>query len=1069
MSARDDRDGMRAELARLWVGPADGEQEVLERNPIYAYLVGILFPAEAGTGPAVDPQLPTSIASNDATGSDAVGSAAADEDADDADAEDVGIALTGAFGWAPQSAGLSFVHDGAGVMVTVTAGAYVADETSTLETETETETEEKRGPVWRRTPLAVAVPLGAEASGELSVFDGTAKISWRRRPLAGRELITVAVSNAIEVGVGEAKRDPSKCLFQVQLQCASIDGDIRPYPIADPISVSPEELELELRYSSKKAYAIGHGAAAAWPLGDAPAAVYTSAFPSHEVRAIRARAGDDDVLSMRVLADESAEFAIIADGLRNFIAKYESWIEGQAVVAGTTGPRHHEVASDLVARQRTAASRMREGVTLLEADLSAQHAFRMANAAMRHQFLQQQVASKHPGVVGRGLALIPEASDEPRWRPFQLGFLLETLASTADEGHDDRGTVDLIWFPTGGGKTEAYLGLAAFEMIRRRLVDPRRGGGTAVITRYTMRLLTAQQFQRASALICALEIMRVEDHRLSGAAPFTIGLWVGNSTTPGDYASAAKERQQVLKANKPHNAFQVRSCPWCATAILPERRVADESAYGIRAGKSFFEFFCPHPECTFHEKLPLQVVDEGLYDAPPTMLVATVDKFARLAWIDRGGEFFGLGSTGYAPPSLLIQDELHLLAGPLGTIVGVYEAALSSLLAWTGSRPKVVASTATARAAREQVGALMAREVAVFPPSGLDADDSYFAEPDDENPGRLYAGIMPQAQTPSWSLGQLSSGMLQAPVSLGLDGETLDAYWTLVVYHNSLRELGRTMTILRDDVRTALDRRANDDGQWRTMVRDGVEELNGNVGSDELLEILDHLSVGPDSGDRDALDALVTTNIMSVGIDVTRLGVMLVNGHPKSTAEYIQATSRVGRGKVPGLVVTMFRSGKPRDRSVFESFQSFHDAFYRQVEPASVVPWSSQARRRALRAGLVILMRHGAGLRRDGDAGGFDRDGAFAQKAVHLLAEHVGTADPREAEAVRRELLDAVDAWAARVATVRAEGGALRYKAKDAEQRLLKQYTDSGVGWPTMNSMRSVDHVVRVRAKGERE
>jgi hypothetical protein len=360
----------------------------------------------------------------------------------------------------------------------------------------------------------------------------------------------------------------------------------------------------------------------------------------------------------------------------------------------------------------------------------------------------------------------------------------------------------------------------------------------------------------------------------------------------------------------------------------------------------------------------------------------------------------------------------------------------------------------------------MAREVESFPPSGLDADDNYFSEPDLEAAGRLYLGIMPQAHTPSWAVGQLSAELLDAPHSVNLTGAARDAYWSLVVYHNSLRELGRTVTILRDDVPSNLERRAKTDGSSRSIGTDGVHELNGNVDSAELISLLQRLEKGPD--DPAVIDALATTNIMSVGIDVTRLGVMLVNGHTKTTSEYIQATSRVGRGKTPGLVVTMFRSGKPRDRSVFESFGPYHRAFYRYVEPSSVTPWSLQARRRAIRAALIIVVRHGVGLADNADASLFDQESASVQKAVQLLKEHVAGADLRESQAVAAEIDEAVLDWADARARVQQEGKKLVYQSSDQDVRLMRQFTDTGRGWPVMNSMRNVDEVVRVRANGER-
>lgn len=1049
---REGREAVIAEVRRRWLGPLGGEEEVLERSPVYAYLVGTLYPVEDGeSAPAVGEDVET-IDVDEALVTIDIEPDSDLEDVDlatgDADEEDEGINITGAFGWAPQSMGTSFVHSGDVVYVELRAGAY-----------TRLDGDDEQ---WLRQPLVAEEAVDITTSGSRPVLDGRARLSWRSRHHDGKRLTTVSLSNGAHVGAGEAKRHAHLCLFQVSMTCADPAG-LAPYPQAD-VFVSDEDRELAFRYRNKPVFAIGHGVAVDWAPGDAPTSVTTSVLPEAEIGAIRAKAGEGAIYSMRRLSDDTLSPDELADELGLVVAEYRKWIVGQRRDAKGVEARFAEVAESIVVRQERAAKRIEGGIDLLRRDPQILTAFRMANKAMRWQMLRQG------NVVAKDVRYGPvldrdHGAKEPRWRPFQLAFILAALESTVDDEHEDRELVDLIWFPTGGGKTEAYLGLAAIEVIRRRLVRGQRGGGTAVLTRYTMRLLTAQQFQRAATLICALELMRSDDERLDGMPSFSIGLWLGNSTTPGTYKSADKQMRQVRQQNRPENPFQLLSCPWCAEAIMPDRYTARDEKYGVRASAHSFAFFCPDEDCPFHDELPVQVVDEGLYDNPPTMLVATVDKLARLAWISTGARLFGTAGAADSP-SLVIQDELHMLSGPLGTIVGIYEAAIGALLRWRGTAPKVVASTATTRASERQVRELMAKKVESFPPVGLDSDDNYFSEPDPDSPGRLYLGIMPQAHTPSWAVGQLSAELLNAPHSTNLEDAARDAYWTLVVYHNSLRELGRTITILRDDVPSSLVRRERSDGSARELGSDGVHELNGNVDSAELTALLQRLEKGP--GDAQVIDALATTNIMSVGIDVSRLGVMLVNGHTKTTSEYIQATSRVGRGTTPGLVVTMFRSGKPRDRSVFESFGAYHRAYYRYVEPSSVAPWSPQARRRALRAALVILVRQGAGLSDNTDASLFDPDSAGIKKAVKLLKDHVAYADERERDAVASEIDDAVLSWVDARNRVQSEGKKLVFRSRNPEERLMRQFTDPGSGWPVMNSMRNVDEVVRVRANGER-
>jgi hypothetical protein len=1027
-------------LRRHFVGPKDGEDEVVGSNPVYAYLTGMLFPVEDGEGLAPE-TLDEDLSPEEADLDYESDQKFPGEDEDDED--DIGN-LTAASGWTPSSLGLSFEHDAPELTVTARAARYerIPEEEGTLAS--------GRDGQWRRIPLGEqSVIISAGSNGHHQLWDGLGQLQWRSRPGRTNPIVTVSLSNASHVPLGQAKREIASVLFQCGFDVEALGGAIHPYPGDVVVNATPEDRELEYRYRNHLSYSIGHGVAASWPDEFPVRHVATDSLPTETVPRVKPREAIGDTLRMSWLADADLPVAQLTSGLTDFAADYEIWVANRRSEAASAG-RHVSAANQIVDRMERATERIREGIELLQSDPTALRAFRLANHAMRLQSTRKRE---------------PAAGQEPSWRPFQLAFILMALASTADDHHIDRELVDLIWFPTGGGKTEAYLGLAAFEVIRRRLTKPQAGGGTAVITRYTMRLLTAQQFQRAARLICALELMR-DDVLLQKSSPaFTIGLLLGGSTTPNDFKTAVKQLAQVRGQLSPTNPFQVRTCPWCDTPLVPERKSQRDEKYGFRATNSDFIIYCVNDDCEFHDRLPMQVVDEAIYKRPPTIVVATVDKFARLAWIRDGGSIFGLDGSPFDAPSLIIQDELHLISGPLGTIVGIYEAAIRSLLKWRGTSPKIVASTATIRSAEEQVQGLMASKVEVFPPSGLDADDSYFAELDTSGPGRLYAGILPQAFAPAWAIGQVAGRMLSTPSVVGsLTSEERDAYWTLVLYHNSLRELGRTVTILRDDVRTMLEREQTVDPSARLVGTDSIEELTSNVSSHELVKILERLSIK--EGSPDLIDAIAATNILSVGIDVNRLGLMLVNGQPKTTAEYIQATSRVGRASVPGIVVTLYRSGKARDRSTFEGFRTFHGSFYRFVEPTSVTPWALQARQRALRAALVILVRHAVGYSSNSAAASFDDSSSAVQRAIALLVDHIRIADARESVTVEKELRRAATDWAQRA---RASTGKLKYEsAKYPEERLLKNFGESGIGWPTMHSMRSVERGVRIRPRGEK-
>jgi hypothetical protein len=1025
------RDDAVAYLRRQYLGPQDGDHEILPNRPDRVYLVGTLYPR----GPAAA-----------RLDGDVLGDEGHEEGLDEP------IELANA--WHPASAAISFLHDDSEVVCRVSAARYerLPD-----------------GGGWRRLPLTEPPVTLDPHTDPVRLFDGAACLRAVWRPLDDAWLVTVAVENSARHDDAESAPPSEDCLFQIDLACTVDGGQIRPYPSVSLLSEDDEDQELQLLYRHRSDYGVGHGCSVAW--GGSPEGpvtrVTTDMLPRSVVPGVSPGSRDSTVLNLGFLCDETVPTDRLAAELGAFVDAYADWITLRRDEAVTLPAHHGDAATRLLTRMDRARERMRDGIRVLTENDTARVAFRLANRAMREQILQSRHAKTAPGRRGQALTKRPTDLPEPSWYPFQLAFQLLTLASTADADHADRDLVDLIWFPTGGGKTEAYLALAAFEMIHRRLTRGPRGGGTAVLTRYTLRMLTAQQFQRAATLICALQQLREQDDRLLGTAAFSIGLWLGGDTTPNDFKKAHTRTRELRRAAEPDNPFQINDCPWCATPLLPRRRSNEQAAYGVRSTDHTFELFCPHAECPFHQELPVRVVDQQIYADPPTLLVATVDKFAGLPWNKDAGVVLGRDDSPYDPPSLVIQDELHLLSGPLGTTVALYESALLGLMGWDGTKPKIVASTATIRSAPEQVRRLYGSTVALFPPSGLDVDDSFFARVDLDSPGRMYVGLMPQAHTQSRATGLSCLAMIEAPTLLSDDPADLDAYWTVVAYHNSLRELGRTVTIARDDVETLLTARAAMRGGNARRIRgDGVIELTSSVAPSGLIKRLARLERRVDQGD--AVDLVATTNMLSVGIDISRLGLMLMNGQPKTTAEYIQATSRVGRSDVPGLVVTLLRAGKPRDRSHYESFRAFHESLYRHVEPTSVTPWSASSRDRSLPAALVMLVRHGAGLRTNDDAGTFRAADPAVAKAVRVLLDAAARSEPDALPETTFELQRLINEWDRKARRAEELGLNLRYDSSDNDHPvLLCEFGQRRDAWPTTHSMRSVDRTVRVIALGE--
>jgi hypothetical protein len=588
------------------------------------------------------------------------------------------------------------------------------------------------------------------------------------------------------------------------------------------------------------------------------------------------------------------------------------------------------------------------------------------------------------------------------------------------------------------------------------------------MTRYTLRLLTAQQFQRSARLITACEYLRRTNPDQLGTEAITIGFWAGGETSPNTYEIAVEKLAGIKGSPSPadQNVFQIDACPWCGTELLPQHNSEDNRDFGFVCTSKSFKVFCPSDGCPFHNSLPVSVVDDGLYDHPPSFLIATVDKFARMAWVDKAGAFFG--KDRYLPPSLVIQDELHLLSGPLGTTVGLYESAFQGLMSFHGAKPKIIASTATIRSAGDQIQNLFARKVMLFPSPGLTADDSFFAKTDTSQKGRLYAGIMSSNHRATTSVVRTAAALLQSIAELdGLSEEEKDAYWTLVIYHLSLRELGKTVSFSRDDIPARIKIIARAEDEARAIDDEVVLELTSNRPSAEIPASLARME--KHYTQRDAVSILACTNMLSVGIDVPRLGLMMVNGQPKTTSEYIQASSRVGRGQVPGIVITHYSASKPRDRSHYESFLSYHSSIYRFVEPASVTPFSLPSRNRALHAALVILIRHGAGLSANADAKKFDASDPKIVKAIDLLIQQAKIKDPQEAENTQLHLSRLLREWQNKADNAKATGSPLEYSNYSRQvNTLLRDFEDDKDGWPTLHTMRSVDPDCAITVLGEK-
>ncbi len=1032
MSKESVRDEVVETLRRNLFGPANGPTESFEatggESPVSRYMTGILYPSDAPVPPE-----------EDNGGLDAESKQSAHED-------EARLSLCNAPN--PSSFGITFAcrSDCTALSISVSCGTYRLEQNSA------------GGPSrWLRQPLSEQrdVPVIATHKTEkLTLAPGLQlRITFRAPDATGALPITVTLINAHSLAGVKWDERPERCFFQCALSVSGADSVTTPF--VERRSRDTSNLDIEMRhalllYSHSRQYAMGHGCAADWerPAEGHPSSVSMSFVPVHDVHPL-VPPDDLDVpeLPLARLAEEPV--AKVIERFTKLADAYDGWIASKTKAVDGTPEDVRDIAREQLAACWTSVGRIRKGIDALS-DPTVFRAFKLAQQTML------QVFGRSKWVKG-GMDPKKQATfgDEHRWWPFQAAFYLQVLESLADSSSPDREVCDLLWFPTGGGKTEAYLALIATAFFLRRLrahgCDD--GGGTSAFMRYTLRLLTADQFVRACLMVCAAEVVRRTDPALQKKAPISIGLWVGDGSTPNTLAKAA-DALSTLHAGRRLRSDQsspvkLRRCPWCFSGLS----AAD---YRMEPGNTAIRIRCTRKGCEFQEGIPAHVVDTQIYDERPSLVVGTVDKFARLPWEERAGALFSTDGR-YPPPDLVIQDELHLISGPLGTISGLYEAAIDQLCTRGALRPKVVASTATIRNAVSQVRCLFDRKLAQFPPPLLDARDSFFARENREAPARRFVGLFTPGKTPVTAFIRMTGTLGHAPFASKAADVHKDPYWTTISYFNSLRELGGAIVRVHDDVATYMKVCATMDGTaplHRTM--DFVEELTSRANEEELDEVRDRLWDRKGSGD--PFDIVLCSNMISVGLDVPRLGLMSVVGQPKTTAEYIQATSRIGRAS-PGLVVTLYNWMRSRDRSHYERFATYHSRLYAEVEATSVTPYSSRARDRALHAVLVALIRHLVPqLRERKSAGAFRAALPEVAAIISDLKNRIARIerDPADCAAAQTHLERIASRWDAMAV---AAGPNLVYSG-DPDKALLvmfENHNDHTPGFATMNNMRNVD------------
>ncbi|WP_211364904.1 helicase-related protein [Salinicoccus hispanicus] len=747
-------------------------------------------------------------------------------------------------------------------------------------------------------------------------------------------------------------------LFQSQLSISTDEPFIASEDIKlrDLVTKDYDEMQNLLLYRDKKTYAVGHGVSVQWE-SKSPKKIFTEYIPEYETKPM-----SFEIPTLKNLEVLNALNYIYPDRkkviskLRSFIIEYKKWIENETNKVGCLDAVLQETAMDNIDKCYFSLERMEKSINLIEKDDNALKVFNYANEAMVLQRMEN-ANDKQTAFIEKSYL-----NTTLEWRPFQLAFILNSFESIINENSEYRDLLDLMSVSTGGGKTEAYLFIIAVAIFNRRLKFPTKEDGTTVIMRYTLRLLTTQQFERAASLISACDFLRSYNISELGETRISIGLWVGQNTTPNRNKEANKNISDIKfqKNNFPQSksVFQLLKCPWCKT----DNSIFSKSSTGrLKLGikeagpfNDYHNFECLNRDCHFTHSLPIHVVDENIYRHRPTLLFGTVDKFARVPLNADTIKLFGTDKEEIKPPELIIQDELHLISGPLGSIVGLYETAFDFILSKSGIKPKYIASTATIRNAKEQVKSLFNRDYQQFPPSGLDADDSFFVKLNEEAQGRKYIGLIGNGKSQITSEIRIVSSLMQSVFDLNLTDAERELFWTIAGYFNSIRELGKMNTLLKDDIDDYLLILRQRNFNEKRYINNS-EELTSRKSSSSIRQTLDRLDIKyPNSN---AVDIVNATNMLSVGIDIGRLNSMFVVGQPKLTSEYIQATSRVGR-KDLGMVWTLYNSMRSRDKSHYENFHSYHQSLYKYVEPSSVTPFSIPALDKALGAVIVAMMRN---------------------------------------------------------------------------------------------------------------
>lgn len=1081
------------------MGPQSAN-EVLDENPKSAYIIGMLASqaVDKGIATAGEQEVDVDIAYGDSDDYTA---------GEDDDNEPI---MTTSFKL-PTSIGISFyiASSTKSINIDVSWGDYVRF----IDKKVGKDGKEYNHASFTRQPMKSTICIdftSFERNAEFRLAeDSNIVVYISRIPLkTGYSLVTASVINRRK----NSENEIESIMFQVELKAYSTDGDRVFFSENICRDVLAED---EFYFEQRPILGRGRNCAATWdePVDGKTTWIKSDFIPEYEFPGVSAalKGFDKFFFSMRFMSNPKNKDGIL-ERLNILADSYEKWIEQKLVSDEkmTSQEFKSTIGDKVVAHCREALNRIREGIFLITSNEMAFDAFCFMNRSMLLQRNIMSYSKKH----GTGIECNFKDFVDPRnpdtdfgWRPFQIAFILMNLSGIVDPLHKDREVVDLLYFPTGGGKTEAYLGLMAFVIANRRLrasdtSEYNSDGGVTAILRYTLRLLTTQQRDRITKMVLAAELIRQKTYPKYGTEPISIGFWVGGGVTPNKFEELVEKADKPGEAKRKRNLLykQLLTCPFCGKPLTEEEFYIDPEQKSVA-------IYCADNTCLFYKykqkriQIPVYLVDEEIYAKCPTIILSTVDKFARLPWDVKTNALFGrvdrvCSRDGYVaigeehkrhnrtqklptstltpirpflPPELIIQDELHLITGPLGTVYGAYETIIEEMCTYGEKRikPKYVVSTATIKNASEQTKCLYARKsTAQFPPNGFEIGDSFFINeiPIKDDPFRKYVGVCAPGQSVKTTLLRMYAIILQTAFQLAQEDEykdVIDPYYSLVGYYNSIRELGGAVRLLQDDIPKRIYRIKTKYNMEKVRYLNKRVEITSRMSSYEIPNKLRQLEATCDS--KDCLDTAVATNMIAVGMDVDRLGLMAVTGQPKQNSEYIQATSRIGRA-FPGLVFTLYNPYRPRDLSHYENFTGYHSQLYRFVEGTTATPFSARARDRVLHALIIsaIRLKYPDMASNEGAAEIATLSAEQMTEIKSLIMDRLNIVKPEVRQDAETEIDQFIDWWK----LLAAQGKPLRYYVYGTEKynRLMNYYGQAckDTEKATLNAMREVENAANM-------